>query len=118
LKEYDKTTILWAYGETDDASPYPKNHGNYHIYFLDPNVTPKSLKKRTFQPGAPTASELEALNLKVWTLTVRTRLPAEDTHYHCTMHQAPRLDREHQIVGVSKQSALLLENALLNSYYY
>ncbi|CAL8125826.1 unnamed protein product [Orchesella dallaii] len=102
INEYDRMMLIWGYGETDDVSEYRNsNQGQYHIYLLDPSVTPISLKRSTFRPGPPTTSELEALNLKVWTITKRTRLPAEDTHYHCTMHQAPRLGREHHIVGMN-----------------
>ncbi|ODN00878.1 DBH-like monooxygenase protein 2 [Orchesella cincta] len=102
INEYDTSLLIWAYGETDNLSELRNsNEGHYPVYLLDPNVTPKALKRSTFHTGAPTASELEALNLKVWTITTRTKLPADHTHYHCTMHQAPRLGRQHHIVGMN-----------------
>lgn len=92
----DFLSVIWSFGEKDDEIEYHhQNRGNFDVYLLDPDLTPKEVMPE-FRSG-----RREIGSWKVWTITGQHLMPAKDTTYICTVHKAPSGRKKH-MVGVSK----------------
>lgn len=74
--------------------------GSFHVYLLDPNIVPRSIKEATFNRGPPPDAILAKENLKLFTVSTSTLVPETDILYQCTIHRGLRSTRKQHVVGI------------------
>lgn len=94
---------IWAFGETDDEIEYHfQNRGVTYEYLLDPDLTPREFQKLQTKGETSFSSTLKDGN--TWRIPGQQFVPARDTTYLCSIHQAPTNinSKQHAIAVIIK----------------
>ncbi|CAL8068438.1 unnamed protein product [Orchesella dallaii] len=98
----DVLSILWAYGETDNATVYHfQNRGSFNVYLRDPDLTPRYVEKQ-LKNNANKKPQGELGDVRIWTVENQLEIPAKRTTYWCNI-QKVSLPRKHHTIGYTLQ---------------
>ncbi|CAL8068134.1 unnamed protein product [Orchesella dallaii] len=90
----DLLTLIWAYSERDDELEFHfQNRGAYHVYLLDPDLTPEGLND-PYRQSLDNATGSSS----VFSMKQERTLPVNDTLYWCSFHKVPTTQKNH-IIG-------------------
>ncbi|CAG7731207.1 unnamed protein product, partial [Allacma fusca] len=82
INQDDTTKLIWAIGTTDDVTYHNTQRGIASVMLLD-----------------PLTCDWNATAYEIWQISVKTKLPLQNTTYWCTIHKSPPYPAKRHMIG-------------------